>query len=95
MQTHVALDNPEMQLPLFHVNGNDARKLGMEYFEALRALQTFIDKFQDIEYHARDYYPLGEEACVKAREQRQAQWQNIEAIRHYLDVHASHCFQSR
>jgi hypothetical protein len=92
--TFVALDNPSMQLPIFHGNGNNPQRLGRQYFEALRALQKFEDLFCDIEFHARDYYPLGDEAWHKARAQRQAQWENISSLRHYLDVHSGHCFQS-
>jgi len=94
IETQVAVDNPEMQLPLIHMNGNDGSKLGRQYFEALKALQAFEDAFQEIEFHARDYYPLGDEAWLKARAQRQAQWSNIGSLRRYLDAHAGHCFES-
>lgn len=94
MQTQVATDNPEMQLPLIHLNGNDGSRLGHQYFEALKALHAFEDAFQNIEFHSRDYYPLGDEAWLKARAQRQVQRSNIESLRHYLDAHAGHCFES-
>jgi hypothetical protein len=93
-QTQAVVDNPEMQLPVIHLNGNDGSKLGRQYFEALKALQQFEDVFQDIEFHARDYYPLGDEAWLKARAQRQVQWTNIGSLRRYLDAHAGHCFES-
>jgi hypothetical protein len=92
--TFVALDNPSVQLPTFHMNGNSPQKLGHQYFEALKALQAFEDAFQEIEFHARDYYPLGDEAWLKARAQRQVQWTNIGSLRRYLDVHSGHCFES-
>ena len=92
--TSVALDNPSIQFPLIHMNGNDGSKLGHQYFEALKALQQFESIFQEIEFHSRDYYPLGDEAWVKARAQRQVQWANIGSLRHYLDAHAGHCFES-
>jgi hypothetical protein len=93
-QTQAVVDNPEMQLPVIHLNGNDGSKLGRQYFEALKALQQFEDVFQEIEFHARDYYPLGDEAWLKARAQRQVQWTNIGSLRRYLDAHAGHCFES-
>jgi hypothetical protein len=92
--TFIALDNPSMQLPLIHMNGNSGTKLGNQYFEALKALNAFEDAFQNIEFHARDYYPLGDEAWLKARAQRQVQWTNIGSLRRYLDVHSGHCFES-
>ena len=92
--TFIALDNPSMQLPLFHLNGNDPSKLGHQYFEALKALHAFEEAFQNIDFHSRDYYPLGDEAWLKARAQRQVQWTNIGSLRRYLDVHSGHCFES-
>ena len=94
MSTYVAEQYPEMQLPIIHMNGNSGSKLGHQYFEALKALGTFRKVFQEIEFHARDYYPLGDEAWLKARAQRTAQWANIESIQTYLDAHAGHCFES-
>jgi hypothetical protein len=94
MNTYVAQQYPEMQLPIIHMGGNDGSKLGHQYFEALKALQQFENVFQEIEFHSRDYYPLGDEAWLKARAQRQAQWSNIGSLRAYLDAHAGHCFES-
>ena len=94
IETQVAVDNPEMQLPIFHGNGNNPQRLGREYFEALRVLNKFQDAFFAIEFHARDYYPLGDEAWLKARAQREAMHANINSLRRYLDVHAEHCFDS-
>jgi len=92
--TSVALDNPSMQLPIIHSNGNSGTALGKEYFEALRVLNKFQDAFFAIEFHSRDYYPLGDAAWLKAVEQRKAMHVNINSLRHYLDVHAGHCFES-
>jgi hypothetical protein len=92
--TIASQNNPEMQLPLIHLNGNSGQKLGNQYFEALKALQQFEEAFQAIEFHLRDYYPLGDEAWLKARAQRQVQWTNIGSIRQYLDAHTGHCFES-
>ena len=94
MKTYVAEQNPEMTLPLIHMNGNDGSKLGHQYFEALKALQQFEAAFEEIDFHSRDYYPLGDEAWLKARAQRQVQWTNIGSLRRYLDAHAGHCFES-
>jgi hypothetical protein len=92
--TSVALDNPSTQFPLIHMNGNDGNRLGGQYYEALKALNTFEEMFSKIEFHQRDYYPLGDEAWLKARAQRQVQWTNIGSLKKYLEIHADHCFQS-
>jgi hypothetical protein len=84
----------ELQMPLIHMNGNSGTTLGNQYFEALKVLNTFQDAFEKIEFHSRDYYPLGDEAWLKARAQRQAQWANINSLRNYLDAHAGHCWSS-
>jgi hypothetical protein len=94
LETQVATDNPETQFPIIHGNGNSGKQLGSQYFEALRALQKFQEAFEKIDFHARDYYPLGDEAWLKARAQRQVQWTNIGSLRNYLDTHAGHCFES-
>lgn len=94
MSTEASLDYPEMQLPLFHLNGNTPERLGKQYFEALKAVQDLENKFSNIEFHSRDYYPLGEEAWLKARTQWEIQRDNIHSLRKHLEVHASHCFES-
>lgn len=94
MQTQVAADNPEMQLPLIHLNGNDGSKLGHQYLEALKVVGQLENAFLFIEFHARDYYPLGDEAWLKARAQREVMHANIRSLRNYLDVHAGHCFEA-
>jgi hypothetical protein len=94
MQTQVAIDNPEMQLPLIHMNGNSGTALGNQYFEALNALSRFQEKFIRIEFHQRDYYPLGDEAWQKAKAQRMIQKENIASLYSYLELHAQHCFCS-
>jgi hypothetical protein len=94
MNTFASTDNPEMTLPLFHLNGNSPKTLGKEYFEALTALREFTEKFYDIEFHARDYYTAPPENWSKAIEQREEIKRSIEKIRHYLDAHSAHCFES-
>lgn len=92
MQTQIA---KELQLPIFHLNGNNPKALGQQYFNALMALDEFQDKFFAIEFHARDYYPLGDEAWLKAKTQWETQKANMASLRDFLDVHTSHCFQAR
>lgn len=94
MPTQAELLHPEMQLPLIHLNGNSPQNLGGQYWEALRVLNELQEKFSKIEFHARDYYPLGDEVWLKARAQREVQKANIASLRKYLDAHAAHCFES-
>ena len=84
----------EIQLPIIHMNGNSGTTLGNQYWKALKALQDLEEAFGQIEFHQRDYYPLGDEAWLKARAARQLQWCNIGSIRGYLEKHSEHCFAS-
>ena len=88
------IESAELQMPLIHMNGNSGTALGKEYFEASKVLNKFQDAFFAIEFHSRDYYPLGDGAWLKAVEQRKAMHANINSLRHYLDAHAGHCFES-
>jgi hypothetical protein len=94
MNSQVALDNPEMQLPLIHLNGNCGEKLGEQYWEALLILNDLSTTFSEIEFHARDYHPLGAEAWLKARAQRESMKANINSLRDYLSLHSQHCFET-
>jgi hypothetical protein len=84
----------ELQMPLIHMNGNSGTTLGNQYFDALRHLQDFERKFYAVEFHKRDYYPLGDEAWNVAVEQRDQIKKKISEIRTYLESHSIHCFNS-
>lgn len=84
----------ELQLPLIHMNGNSGRALGTQYFTALQSLNELEMNFMDIEFHQRDYYPLGDEAFERAREERTAIKIKLSEIRRYLEKHSEHCFAS-
>ena len=83
----------EFALPVFHLNGNDPKTLGKEYVNARIALLHFREALASVEFHARDYYPAGEETWSKAREQRFTILDKVREIEHYIDVHAAHCFE--
>ena len=84
----------EVQLPLIHLNGNSGTALSKQYWKAVQALNELEKAFSEIEFHSRDYYPLGDEAWIKARAARQVQWLNIGSLKDYLEKHYEHCFAS-
>ena len=92
--TNIALNNPKIQLPLIHSNGNSGKVLGSEYFEALRSLESFKKQFYSVEFHKRDYYPLGDESWELAVKHRQEIKQKINDVHDYLELHSAHCFES-
>jgi hypothetical protein len=93
-QSQVQLDNPSMCFPFIHMNGNDGKSLGRQYFDALRALEQFSEKFFAVEFHSRDYYPKGNESWNMAVSQRDEVKQKIKDIRKHLELHAAHCFEA-
>ena len=49
-------------MPLIHMNGNSRERLTEYYEEAARALrEEALQKFNEIDFHPRNYYPLGPE----------------------------------
>lgn len=92
--TYAESDFPNVVFPTIHLNGNEGRKLGNQYWDAVKALDRLRDSFSDIEFHARDYYVQSDQAFKTAQLQRQEIFNQINAIREYLEAHASHCFES-
>lgn len=50
-------------VPLIHMNGNSKEALERQYKAANIALDEAIYKFNEIEFHPRDYYPLALPTC--------------------------------
>lgn len=84
----------QLTLPLFHMNGNSAQTLTRQYYDAYNKLQEFIDTFSGIDFHARDYYPLGDEAWDKARKERDEARKQINEVYKYLGIHLEHCYNN-
>lgn len=79
-------------MPLFHLNGTPVQTLTREYYNAFVKLQEFADTFSGIEFHARDYYPLGDEAFKKADSERSKIRMSINDVYKYLLAHIEHCY---
>ena len=82
----------QLTLPPFHLNGNSVPALTKEYTEAYNKLREFVDTFSAIEFHPRDYYPLGDDAWNKAQTQRDEARRNINEVYKYLEAHVEHCY---
>lgn len=59
-------------IPCIHLNGTPGDRLCDQYYAARRALHDAGELIQNIEFNARDYYPLGPEAWDQATKERQA-----------------------
>ena len=93
-QSQVQIDNPKICFPFIHLNGNDGNKLANQYLDALNAFDVFVEKFQAIEFHSRDYYPKGDGSWPMAVKEYQSIMRKGSDIRQFLELHAAHCFEA-
>ena len=77
-------------LPLIHLNGNSADKLQAQYLNAYEKLSEFNKAVRDIDFHPRDYYPIGDDAFAKATEGRMKLLVDIHNACQYLEEHVIH-----
>jgi hypothetical protein len=72
-------------MPFIHLNGSSAPSLRAEYLAAYSAVGVAMDKFQKIDFNARDYYPeAGAWVWEKALAERQAHWEALGVVLDYL-----------
>lgn len=72
-------------IPLIHMNGNSKEALERQYEASNNALDEAIYKFNEIEFHPRDYYPLEDGSWDKAVEERNQVKAAFELIQDYLE----------
>jgi len=60
----------ELTYPVIHMNGSDEESLRRRYNDLFCAVSNAQAKLLDVDFHQRDYYPLGEEAWQKAYSER-------------------------
>jgi hypothetical protein len=81
-------------LPVIHLNGTGRRSLAEEYEEAYSALVNAQSKLAEATCHPRDFYPLGDEAWSRAREEREIAQKKLREVKEYLGNWVNHCSQS-
>jgi len=74
-------------LPLIHPNGNDRETLRVQYAHANNHLADARAAFNIIEFHPRDYYPLGQDAVAVSSAARAAIHAAFDMIEAYLEEH--------
>ena len=77
-------------LPVIHLNGTGAASLTSEYEEAYRALQTAQSKLAEATCHPRDFYPLGDQVWLQAREEREIAFRKLRDVEEYLGDWVNH-----
>ena len=78
-------------LPVIHLNGTGAAPLTAEYEDAYRALQTAQSKLAEATCHPRDFYPLGDQVWLQAREEREIALRKLRDVKEYIGDWANHC----
>ena len=74
-------------LPVIHPNGNDLETLRSQYANADNHLADARAAFNKIEFHPRDYYPLGQDAIAVSSAGRAAIHAAFDMIEAHLEEH--------
>lgn len=80
-----------MMKPTIHLNGTGGKALGAAYERAYDALNVAYDAVRETAPNARDYYPQGPEAILKATADHRARLQKIHDVMNELDILIGHC----
>lgn len=70
----------DQQLPLIHSNGSGGQRLCDQLRNALVAIEAAVAKLGEAAPHARDYYPLGDAAFLRASWQHRARMDRLRAV---------------
>jgi hypothetical protein len=71
---------PKIILPTVHMNGTSPGMLKEGYLEAYRAVKNAEAQLIGVEFNGRDYYPQGDAAWKKAREEHGARLEKLRGI---------------
>lgn len=77
----------DLTLPTVHLNGTSRKMLAEGYQRAYVAVVDAIRAFNEIKFHARDYYVQPEGAWTKARTERDCAAAHLRQVRDYLEAH--------
>lgn len=78
-------------MPTVHLNGSGRDRLVSGYTEAWKALQKARETLAKVEFHPRDYYVNEDpDAFQKARDQRDAQFGDLNRIQQEIEAIVLH-----
>jgi len=69
-----------MMIPTVHLNGTSRSELLRQFRDAYAALITATDKLAQASPNARDYYPQGDDAYGKARDEHIARMRKLKEV---------------
>ena len=81
---------PKIQFPIVHSNGTGARDLTEGYLKAAAAVGDAITALRQIEFNARDYYPIAG-AWDKALAEQSARVVKLHEVKNDFERIAEHC----
>lgn len=74
-------------MPCIHMNGSDENSLRRQYNDLFCAVSDAQVKLYDVDFHQRDYYPLGDEAWYKAFKEREEVKEAMNKVYQYARQH--------
>ena len=77
----------EYTMPVIHMNGSGEDSLRRQYNDLFCAVSDAQAKLLDVDFHQRDYYPLGEEAWEKALAERTEMIESLAKVYAYARSH--------
>jgi hypothetical protein len=86
------MNGADYPLPLVHMNGTGRDSLKRDYDAAAEAFREFLEAWRKVEFHPRDYYPMGPDAWARALEARRAVNSRAKEIEEYLHRHRIHLY---
>jgi len=81
----IDFDHPT--LPLIHLNGSGEKALLRQYKDLFEAVSKAQEAFEVVEFHSRDYYPLGDVQWEKARAERLHVFEAMQLVYKYSMDH--------
>ena len=85
----------KLTYPSIHMNGTSAKSLIEGYVAGYEAIGQAIHALQNNAPHGRDYYPQGDEAYKKAREEHEARVSHLLAVQDEIQEICLHCYKWR
>ena len=74
-------------LPRVHMNGTSRTMLQEGYLKAHDAVEMAVGDLAAVEFNARDYYVISDDAFVKARAKRDEMLVKLREVQQYLEAH--------
>lgn len=80
-----------MTYPMIHLNGTSAEELSQKFEDARLALDAAYRAVLATAPHARDYYPMGNEALNQANREWVQRLERIESVTQELSMLSEYC----